>query len=204
METIALEIIKILFPAILGFISSWMLNNKQLPNKNLEIAYNRIYYPLYILIQNNISNENIDYVQIKNIIEAKIAKYQKYFNPTTIRVYKQFKKSIEDNYNIKNTYSLLKENIYTQNTYLRKTLGYLTPNFFQIYYHSSKKDKFTLRIIMYIVLIYVTTFSYSILYRKFGKIIINIGLFIIITFVIDTIIHILSYIPWIVTKIRRG
>lgn len=201
MKTIVIEIIKIIFPTILGFIFSWILNNRQKPNDHLEIAYNRIYYPLYRLIQNNKPDDNIDYSEIARIIEGKIKRYEKYFNPTTLRVYKQFKNAIEDDYNVKNIYILLKDNIYSQNTYLRRVLGYLTPNIFQIYYNSSKKDKLCFRFIIYIPILYVLIAFCSVLQYFFGKInIIALIVAVILIMIIDISRYWISRIWWFIIK----
>lgn len=184
MKTIVIELIKLAFPTVLGFVLSWILNNRQKPNENLEIAYNRVYYPLYRLIQNNKPDDNIDYNEIAKNIASKIIRYEKYFNPTTLKVYKQFEKAIEDNYNVKNIYILLKENIYSQNTYLRRVLGYLTPNIFQTYYNSSQKDKLCFRFIIYISILYVLIAFYSVLQYFFGKINILVSIMIILLIMI--------------------
>lgn len=204
MKTIVIELIKLAFPTVLGFVLSWILNNRQKPNENLEIAYNRVYYPLYRLIQNNKPDDNIDYDEIARIIASKIIRYEKYFNPTTIRVYKQFEKAIEDNYNVKNIYILLKDNIYSQNTYLRRVLGYLTPNIFQIYYNSSQKDKLCFRFIIYISILYVLIAFYSVLQYFFSKTnIIALIVAVLLILIVDIAKYLISRLWWFAIKKLR-
>ena len=58
-----IEILKIILPALITGIFTFIVTkynyNKNVPLDNMKIAYNRIYYPLYKIINNNKEyNEN--------------------------------------------------------------------------------------------------------------------------------------------------
>lgn len=122
-----IEILKIILPTLITGIFTFIVTkynyNKNVPLDNMKIAYNRIYYPLYKII-NNISTYMNDY----NI---------KYIDRSTHKSYIILK----DNPN-KYNYNNFKNNIYDRNSYLRRKLGYLEPNFIQSVMYSSKDDKF--------------------------------------------------------------
>lgn len=67
---ILLEIIKILLPAaVTGIFTFWATKyaySKDVPLQKMEIAYNRIYYPLYNLLQN---------IKYKNLLKKKRSNY---------------------------------------------------------------------------------------------------------------------------------
>lgn len=143
--------------------------NKQ-PNDKLEITYNRIYYPLYrIIVENqNKKADEIDYIKVRDELKKKIQYYNKYLDRTTMKAYEQFDQAInsKNKVRIKNTYkNIVSENIITYNNKLRKILGYLEPNFFQVYKYSSAKSRFRFRCIIFTISIIILIYFYSIFYE---------------------------------------
>lgn len=155
METL-FEIIKIILPAIITgmitfLITKYTYNNNR-PLDKLEIAYNRVYYPLYRLIKDeSISNNGQLFID-----KAKyyFDKYNKYIDMSTLRAF-QFLCKSNTNAKRKSAYRNIKNNIYDKNSYLRRRLGYLEPNILQIYTYSSVSEKSTLRILLELSIIYV-------------------------------------------------
>lgn len=137
-----IEILKIILPALITGIFTFIVTkynyNKNVPLDNMKIAYNRIYYPLYKIINNNkeYNIEDIDDV-IKNISIYMNDYNIKYIDRSTYKSYRILK----DNPN-KYNYNNFKNNIYDRNSYLRRRLGYLEPNFIQSVMYLSKDDKF--------------------------------------------------------------
>ncbi len=138
-----IEILKIILPAIItGFFTFFITKynySKNVPLDKMEISYNKVYYPLYKIIYSN-----KEYKQIKNIkkIIKQISFYinkhnMKYIDRSTYNSFILLKdKPNKDNYNN------FKNNIYDRNSYLRRRLGYLEPNFIQSVKYLSKDDKF--------------------------------------------------------------
>ncbi|MDE6025631.1 MAG: hypothetical protein K2G45_09265 [Lachnospiraceae bacterium] len=128
---ILFEIIKIILSTFMAGLITFLITiynyNKSRPLDKLEIAYNRVYYPLYRLIK-----ENNDMDSVINESRPYLDKYNKYVDRTTIRAFKTLVDS--NTYAKKRTaYEKFEDNIYERNSYLRQRLGYLEPNFFQMY-----------------------------------------------------------------------
>lgn len=151
METL-FEILKNILPAIItGFftfvITRYTYNNNR-PLDKLEISYNRVYYPLQRLINCNDISFFIDNSKLY------FDKYNKYIDRSTLKAYDILCKCNMNNRK-KAAYQNLKNNIYNRSLYLRRKLGYLEPNYLQIYAYLPKNEKSTLRIII------ETVFAYS-------------------------------------------
>lgn len=171
-ESFATTIIpQIILITLTGIITNILTKyfNKQ-PNDKLEITYNRIYYPLYrIIVENqNKKDYEIDYIKVRDELKKKMQCYNKYLDRTTIKAYEQFDEAInsKNKIRIKNVYkNIVSENIITYNNRLRKILGYLELNFFQVYKYSSTKSKFRFRCIIFIISMIILIYFYSILYE---------------------------------------
>lgn len=151
------ELIKVILPAIITgmitfLITKYSYNNNR-PLDKLEIAYNRVYYPLYKLVTDK-NIKDIDFIITK--ANYSLNKYNKYVDRSTLRAF-HYLCECNSEAKKKDAYENLKENIYNKNSYLRRRLGYLEPNFFQIYTYSSKAEKSTFRILLEIILIYIVT-----------------------------------------------
>ena len=120
-----IEILKIILPTLITGIFTFIVTkynyNKNVPLDNMKIAYNRIYYPLYKIINNNKKYNKKDFDDVINNISTYMNDYNiKFIDRSTYEAYIILK----DNPN-KYNYNNFKNNIYDRNSYLRRRLGYL-------------------------------------------------------------------------------
>lgn len=162
METI-FEILKVILPAIITslftfFITKYTYNNNR-PLDKMEIAYNRIYFPIYKIISDKNMSDDIDEVIKRS--KSYFTKYDKYIDVSTKIIFGNLcncnkvakKKSI---------YQSFKDNIYNRNSYLRRRLGYLEPNFIQLYKYATSGAKSLFRIFMGVCVMYIALIACSI------------------------------------------
>lgn len=154
METL-FEILTVILPVIItGLITFFITKykyNRNGPLDKLEFAYNRVYYPLYRIISDKNMSKDIDIVINKS--STYIIKYDKYVDISTKKLFDELcncnkvakKKSI---------YQSFKDNIYNRNSYLRRRLGYLEPNFLQLYKYVTPGEKSLFRIAIGLFLLY--------------------------------------------------
>jgi len=76
------SLIAVLATGLITFFITKYKYYKNIPLDKLEIAYNRIYYPIYCITKSNIDIQ-------KNIEKCKVylTKYRKYADKTTLRVF---------------------------------------------------------------------------------------------------------------------
>lgn len=157
------EILKVILPAVITslftfFITKYTYNNNR-PLDKIEIAYNRIYYPIYNIISDKNINDDINEVIKRS--KSYFTKYDKYVDISTKRIFENLcncnkvakKKSI---------YQSFKVNIYNRNSCLRRRLGYLEPNFIQLYMYSTPIAKSLFRITICFCIMYIALILYSI------------------------------------------
>lgn len=149
-----IEILKVVVPVIMTGIITFLVAiynyNKNIPLDKLEIAYNRIYYPIYCLI-----TSDIDIPQIVKKCEWYLKKYRKYADRSTLKAFKY----LDDNYNSwygKKAYTNFKNNIDKMHTALRRKLGYLEPNVFNMYASSAPSEKRVVRLFLELSGIYLS------------------------------------------------
>lgn len=144
-ETI-FDILKNILPVVIAGLFSFFVAkytyNKNTPLEKMEFAYNRVYYPLYRYIRNN-KDQNIndnDMEETKKALKFYFDKYDKYIDFSTI---KTFIILCECNTRAEemSAYQKFANNVCSMNSYLRKRLGYLEPNIFQLYKCAPFKDK---------------------------------------------------------------
>lgn len=142
------EVVPVIITGIITFLITKYTYNKNIPLDKLEVAYNRIYFPVYQLIHNK-NSEDV----IANIpqISFYFKKYNKYVDRATLKAFGLFCK-----HNNKENFLIFTNNIYDKNVYLRRRLGYLEPNFFQMYTYSSKNERSIFRILVEFIIIYFT------------------------------------------------
>lgn len=150
------EILKVILPAIITslftfFITKYTYNNNR-PLDKIEIAYNRIYYPIYRIISDKNIDKNINEV-IKRC-ESYFTKYEKYSDLSTKRLFEALCNCNEETKK-KSIYQSFKDNIYNRNSYLRRRLGYLEPGFIQLYRYSTPASKSAFRIAIWVCVLYV-------------------------------------------------
>lgn len=160
---VIISILKIILPAITTGLFTFLVtkytyhNNR--PLEKLEIAYNRVYYPLYKLIYNN--NPNIEIGDMVNKSKIYFQKYDKYIDPSTKKLFEQLKECGKTAKR-KSIYIKLKNNILSKNSYLRRKLGYLESGLLQIYKYSMPSTKSLFRIAMEFFVIYLALILISI------------------------------------------
>lgn len=149
---------KIILPALITGISTFIVTkynyNKNVPLDKMEISYNRIYYPIYQIIHKKDIIKNLDTTieQIKSYLD----RYNKYADISTLKAFNSLCEN-KDKY----SYNNFTNNICNKNTYLRRRLGYLEPNIFQIYTYSNKNEKFVIRLLLELIILYCFTIIYA-------------------------------------------
>lgn len=199
------NILKIILPAITTglftfFITKYTYNNNK-PLDKIEKAYNRVYYPLYRIL----SDENINNDITKVIDKSKIyfMKYDKYIDISTKRLFNLLIKCNKETKK-KSIYRSYKDNIYNRNSYLRRRLGYLEPNFVQIYKYSTYSAKSLFRITIEFCIIYLSLVLSTITMNLENQVYFTITLFVFSMFFIIIIIEIICcFLKFIYFKIRR-
>lgn len=172
------EILKVVLPAIIAglftFLHGKYTYNKNIPLDKLEITYNRVYYPLYKIILNN-----NDINTIINKSKIYFLKYAKYIDISTIRLFNSLCEC-DNKTKRKSIYQSLKDNIYNRNSYLRRRLGYLEPDFIQLYKYSTPSVKSLFRIIIGVCILYISLISCGITMNNLNTIfIISAAIFIV-------------------------
>lgn len=182
-ETI-FEISKNILPVIIaGFFSFFVTKytyNKNTPLEKMEFAYNRVYYPLYRYIRNNKDQNENAIEETKKALKIYFEKYDKYIDYSTI---KTFKSLCECNTKAKekSAYQKFTDNVYNMNSYLRKRLGYLEPNIFQLFKYVPIEDKVSIWCALsflcaYLCLILTLTNHFVAYFMAFAIIFIFIGI----------------------------
>lgn len=154
---VAFEILKVILPVIItGLFTSFIAKytyNKNIPLNKMEIAYNRVYYPIYKIISDKNIGENIN--EVINKSKIYIIKYNKYVDISTKKLFEALCNCDKETKR-KSVYHNFKDNIYNRNSYLRRRLGYLEPNFIQLYKYSTPEAKSFFRITMGLCIVYIT------------------------------------------------
>ena len=157
------EILKVVLPAIITslftfFITKYTYNNNR-PLDKMEIAYNRIYFPIYKIISNKNISDDIN--EVVKRCELYFSKYDKYIDISTKRIFENLC-NCDKEAKKKSIYQNFKDNIYNRNSYLRRKLGYLEPNFLQLYKYATPGAKSLFRITIGLCLLYATLVLYNI------------------------------------------
>lgn len=155
---IIFEILKVILPVIITGLFTFLITkytyNKNRPLDKMEIAYNRVYYPLYIIIHNSNENLNDDVDLIIKKSENYFKKYNKYIDKSTKLIFRSLCKCNKIAKK-KALYKKFKNNIFEKDVFLRRILGYLEPNFFQEYKYSSSSAKSLFRILWEVCFMYI-------------------------------------------------
>lgn len=195
------EILKVVLPSIITGMFSYLLAkhtyNKNVPLDQMKIAYNRVYYPIYIII----TRDNVDIDSGVKEIKEYITKYKKFIDKSTLRAFNYLCKC--DTKTKKNdAYQNFKNNIYSKESFLRRRLGYLEPNFLQIYTYSSKSEKSTLRIFFEFSFIYILIILVWTLKENY-HIQLIFALILVILFCIFIIEIVIKFVMYLYYKIRK-
>lgn len=186
-----IEILKIILPTLITGICTFLITkysyNKNVPLDKMETAYTKIYQPIYKMIngrkfkdiRNKTNNINRLISEISTILKIN----NEYADRLTLRLFDVFYKNKD-----KETYTNFKNNIINKYLYLRKRLGYLELNIFQVYKYFPKEDKLMFRFIIEFINLYIVLTILSISKGIIKYIFICIILIIIIIIIIDLII----------------
>lgn len=149
-----------LAPTLLTSVTAFLIgrynNFQNRPLDKMELAYNRVYYPVYRIMRE-------DSIEISTVIEKTkkyFCKYEKYIDRSTTMIYKQLCEctAMEEQERI---YSTFCDNIHDNCIYLRKKLGYLQPGYFRIYQYLPMKTKTLIRIVFEFAVCYFCACVYS-------------------------------------------
>lgn len=149
-----IEILKTILPAIITGVFTFFVTkynyNKNVPLDKMEIAYDKIYYPVYKMITRR-TFEHINNIE-RFIYELSIIldKNHNYADRSTLNSFNLLQKNKN-----KEAYLNFKNNIINKHLYFRRRLGYLEPNILQVYTYSSKLQKYFLRLSFEIIIFYV-------------------------------------------------
>ena len=157
MDTFVEILISLLPACITGFITFLITKytfQNNVPLDKLEIAYNRIYYPIYCML-----TEERDFFEIIDKTAIYLRKYGKYADRSTIRSFKEIETNSRD-FIDKKAYKRFEDNIYSLNISIRKKLGYSEPNIFFMYKYFSKELKRLIRVLIELSIVYVFSIVY--------------------------------------------
>lgn len=141
------EILKIILPAIIAGLFTFFITkytySKNKPLDKLEIAYNRVYYPISRIIENVYPDKD------KIIEKCKIyfLKYDKYIDDSTKKSFKSLC-ACTNKTEMKNLFLEFEFCIWEKCLYLRRKLGYLNSNALQSYKYSTPIERSYFRIII--------------------------------------------------------
>lgn len=148
METF-LEIVKVISPACITGVVTFLVTKynyyKDIPLDKLELAYNRVYYPIYYVIK----YEKVELTQVVEKCEMIFKKYNKYVERSTIIAFEYLKNAS----NNKKARINFEGNICSINCKLRRRLGYLEPGIFELYTYSKPATRRGFRMSMEIIVL---------------------------------------------------
>ena len=193
------ELIKVILPPIIaGFFTFFVTKytyNKKIPLDKMEVAYNRIYYPIFKILYEKKEFVSSNVGDVISKIQPYLKKYSKYADRATMKAFKMLKEN-KDKY----SYDNFASNIYERNMYLRRRLGYLEPNLLQIYTYSSKNEKSIIRIFSEILLFYFTFVAGGLTEGNLQKIITVLVLCFTILIIFEIFI---IFIRWVIKAIKK-
>lgn len=203
MKTI-FEILKVVLPAIITSLFTFLITkytyNNNHPLDKLEIAYNRIYYPLYRIIFDKNIEEDIN--QVINRSEKYITKYSKYIDISTKKLFDELRKCNKETKK-KSIYQSFKNNINNRNSYLRRRLGYLEPNLIQTFKFATPELQSFYRILIELCVVYFSLISCGVFVNRYN-VIFFISVLIVTIFAFLIIIELIWYLlRFLYYKIRK-
>jgi hypothetical protein len=148
-------------PTILTSVTGFLLGKynhfQNRPLDKMEIAYDRVYYPIERIMREKS-------IKISTVIDrAKIyfLKYEKYIDKSTVMIYKQLCKC-KDEEEQQSIYDSFRNNIHNECIFLRKKLGYLQPGYLQIYLYLPTDIKRVIRLLLEFSICYFSACVFSV------------------------------------------
>ena len=144
MDATVMELLKVILPSlftgVLSFLVARYTSNKNMPLDKLEITYNQVYFPIYRLIS---EGKSIEEIKVKS--EKYMRDNFKYVNETTWKAFKY----LDDarGAEVQKAYANFKDNIRKMNAKLRKKLGYLEVDLIAQYTYLSAFEKNVYRLL---------------------------------------------------------
>lgn len=138
MDATIMELLKVILPSlftgVLSFLVARYTSNKSMPLDKLEITYNQVYFPIYRLIS---EKKSLEEIKVKS--EKYIHDNFKYVNETTWKAFKYLNdaRGAEE----QKAFTNFKNNVKKMNSKLRRKLGYLEVDIFAQYNYSSSFEK---------------------------------------------------------------
>lgn len=112
---IFIDILKTIVPAIISGVFTFIITkysyNRKVPLDKMEIAYNRVYYPIYRIIYDNKKFNKMKIDTTIHTISFYLSKYNKYVDKSTISAFNTLRK-----YKDKQSYKNFINNIYDKNS----------------------------------------------------------------------------------------
>jgi hypothetical protein len=160
-----LNIISPLFPVLLtGLITFFITKytqNRNIPLDKLEIAYDRVYYPISKIMK-ACPSENIDHEMLQNKMENILLKYDKYISQSTINTYNNYLIRYQSSDKKTNRYfSLFCSNILSYNSKYRFKLGYPQDNVIENYKYLEKRAKRAIKSVIGLLIGYLLIAIYD-------------------------------------------
>lgn len=166
-----LEILKIILPAISAGICTFLVTkysyDRNVPLEKFEIAYNRVYYPIYCITKEHYNDHKL----VIEKSERYFLKYKKYVDRSTLHAFNNLKEYENTNLSSKEelrAFNKFKDNIHDKNSYLRKKLGYLEPNIFILCAYNTLAQNQMIRIFLEIFIVYIIVAITSIAHILFN------------------------------------
>lgn len=148
-------------PTILTSVTGFLLGKynyfQNRPLDKMEIAYDRVYYP----IERIIGEKSIKISTVIDRTKIYFLKYEKYIDKSTLMVYKQLCKC-KDEEEQQSIYDSFRNNIHNECIFLRKKLGYLQPGYLQIYLYLPTDIKKVMRLLLEFSICYFSACVFSV------------------------------------------
>ncbi len=157
METIielCKEIVPILLTGVITFFITKYTHNRSAPLDKMEIAYRRIYYPLYRMLRGKKYSE-INQEELRTKMDKLLVKYDKYVSQSTRLTYEDYVKCVDAKKVSKKHLEKFQSNIVEYNSKLRYILGYPQSSMWEVYIYLNKRNKRLINICACAVIIYV-------------------------------------------------
>lgn len=185
-----LSLAPVLLTGVITFFITRYTYNKNVPLDKIEIAYNKIYYPIYKLIRSEFYT-NIDQQELQEKMNFILLKYDKYISQSTRSVYytylNQYNSRKKTDIALRNFYN----NIISYNVKYRFLLGYPQPNKIELYKYLDSKTKKIIIITMCILLIWLIEIIYQTFKYKWLMFLITLFIAVVIYVIAGIIIDLL-------------